>query len=93
MQKSLAEPWADTTHEFGEVFAALVGYVARKTREDILRRTAAGRQRARARGVFRTTTEIIGGRTPGGARPPRGRRAGRRDRAVIRRQPLYDLAT
>lgn len=49
--KSLAEPWADTTHELGEVLAALVGYIARKTREDILRRTSAGRERARARGV------------------------------------------
>jgi DNA invertase Pin-like site-specific DNA recombinase len=30
--KSLAEPWTDTTHELGEVLAALVGYIARKTR-------------------------------------------------------------
>lgn len=49
--KSLAEPWADTTQELGEVLAALVGYVARKTREDILRRTKAGRERAKALGV------------------------------------------
>lgn len=49
--KSLAEPWADTTHELGEVLAALVGYIAKKTREDILRRTSAGRERARQRGV------------------------------------------
>jgi DNA invertase Pin-like site-specific DNA recombinase len=49
--KSLAEPWCDTTDELGEVLAALVGYVARKTREDILRRTAAGRHRAMAAGV------------------------------------------
>ena len=49
--RSLAEPWADTTHELGEVLAALVGYIARKTREDILRRTAAGRERAMQRGV------------------------------------------
>jgi len=49
--RSLAEPWADTTHELGEVLAALVGYIARKTREDILRRTKAGRERAKARGV------------------------------------------
>ena len=49
--RSLAEPWADTTHELGEVLAALVGYIARKTREDILRRTTAGRERARANGV------------------------------------------
>jgi DNA invertase Pin-like site-specific DNA recombinase len=41
--RSLAEPWADTTHELGEVLAALVGYIARKTREDIIRRTTAGR--------------------------------------------------
>ncbi|BAP81914.1 DNA invertase Pin-like site-specific DNA recombinase [Bradyrhizobium diazoefficiens] len=49
--KSLAEPWADTTHELGEVLAALVGYIARKTREDIIRRTSAGRERARQNGV------------------------------------------
>lgn len=49
--KSLAEPWADTTTELGEVLAALVGYIARKTREDILRRTSAGRERARRLGV------------------------------------------
>ncbi|GAA0020210.1 recombinase family protein [Bradyrhizobium diazoefficiens] len=49
--RSLAEPWADTTTEFGEVMAALVGYIARKTRQDILRRTSAGRQRAMAAGV------------------------------------------
>jgi DNA invertase Pin-like site-specific DNA recombinase len=49
--RSLAEPWADTTHELGEVLAALVGYIARKTREDIIRRTTAGRERARANGV------------------------------------------
>jgi DNA invertase Pin-like site-specific DNA recombinase len=49
--RSLAEPWADTTHELGEVLAALVGYIARKTREDIIRRTTAGRERARAKGV------------------------------------------
>jgi DNA invertase Pin-like site-specific DNA recombinase len=49
--KSLAEPWADTTHELGEVLAALVGYIARKTRDDIVRRTTAGRERARANGV------------------------------------------
>ena len=49
--RSLAEPWADTTTEFGEVLAAIVGYIGRKTREDILRRTTAGRARARANGV------------------------------------------
>jgi DNA invertase Pin-like site-specific DNA recombinase len=49
--RSLAEPWVDTTHELGEVLAALVGYIARKTREDIIRRTTAGRERARANGV------------------------------------------
>ncbi len=49
--RSLAEPWADTTHELGEVLAALVGYIARKTRDDIIRRTTAGRERARANGV------------------------------------------
>ncbi|MDR3487395.1 MAG: recombinase family protein [Bradyrhizobium sp.] len=49
--RSQAEPWADTTHELGEVLAALVGYIARKTREDIIRRTSEGRARARANGV------------------------------------------
>lgn len=50
--KSLAEPWADTTHELGEVLAALVGYIAKKTREDILQRTSAGRERARRNGIL-----------------------------------------
>jgi DNA invertase Pin-like site-specific DNA recombinase len=50
--KSLAEPWADTTHELGEVLVALLGYIARKGREDIIRRTSAGRERARANGVI-----------------------------------------
>ena len=49
--RSIAEPWADTTHELGEVLAALIGYIARKTREDILRRTAEGRARAIAMGI------------------------------------------
>jgi DNA invertase Pin-like site-specific DNA recombinase len=49
--KSLAEPWADTTTEFGEVMVALVAYIARKTREDIIRRTTAGRERAMTKGV------------------------------------------
>lgn len=49
--KSLAEPWADTTHDLSEVLAALVGYIARKTREDIIRCTTAGRERAMLRGV------------------------------------------
>lgn len=49
--RSLAEPWADTTTELGEVLAALAGYIARKTRQDILRRTSAGRERAMAAGV------------------------------------------
>jgi len=49
--KSLAEPWADTTTELGEVLAALVGYIGRKTRQDIIRRTTAGRERAIAAGV------------------------------------------
>jgi DNA invertase Pin-like site-specific DNA recombinase len=33
------------------VLAALVGYIARKTRGDIIRRTTAGRERAKANGV------------------------------------------
>jgi DNA invertase Pin-like site-specific DNA recombinase len=49
--RSPAEPWADTTHELGEVLAALVGYIARKMRDDIIRRTSAGRERARFNGV------------------------------------------
>ncbi|WP_316397178.1 recombinase family protein [Bradyrhizobium sp. 33ap4] len=49
--RSLAEPWADTTTELGEVLAALVGYIARKTRDDIVRRTTAGREHARQNGV------------------------------------------
>jgi DNA invertase Pin-like site-specific DNA recombinase len=49
--KSLAEPWANTTDELGEVLASLVGYIARKTRQDIVRRTSEGRRRAVAAGV------------------------------------------
>jgi DNA invertase Pin-like site-specific DNA recombinase len=49
--RSLAEPWADTTTELGEILAAIVGYIGKKSREDILRRTALGRERAKANGV------------------------------------------
>jgi len=49
--RSLAEPYVDMEHELGELFAALVGYAARKSRDDIIRRTSAGRVRARAMGV------------------------------------------
>ena len=73
--KSLAEPWADTTHELGEVLAALVGYIARKTREDILRRTAAGRERARLRGVKFGAAQALAGATKSGASPTPIRRA------------------
>jgi DNA invertase Pin-like site-specific DNA recombinase len=67
--KSLAKPWADTTHELGEVLAALVGCIARKTREDILRRTAAGRERARLRGVKFGAAQALAGATKLGASP------------------------
>jgi DNA invertase Pin-like site-specific DNA recombinase len=49
--RSLSEPWADTTNELGEVLAALVGYIARKTREDIIHCTSEGRKRAREKGI------------------------------------------
>jgi DNA invertase Pin-like site-specific DNA recombinase len=50
--KSLAEPWADTTLELGEVLAVLVGYIARKTREDInSANRCTGRDRALTSGV------------------------------------------
>jgi DNA invertase Pin-like site-specific DNA recombinase len=49
--RSLAEPWIEQTHELEEIFAAFHGWVARKTREDIIRRTSAGRERARLKGV------------------------------------------
>lgn len=49
--RSLAEPWADTTHELGELHAAFIGYIARRTRDDIVRRTTDGRRKARERGV------------------------------------------
>ena len=48
--RSLAEPLPDAD-DLGEVLAALYGYVARKSRLDLLRRTAAGRARAKAMGV------------------------------------------
>jgi DNA invertase Pin-like site-specific DNA recombinase len=49
--RSLAEPWIDTTNEFGEILAAIVGYFAHKTWADVIRRTTAGRERAKANGV------------------------------------------
>jgi DNA invertase Pin-like site-specific DNA recombinase len=49
--RSLAEPWIDTTNEFGEILAAVVGYFAHRTWVDVIRRTAAGRERAKANGV------------------------------------------
>lgn len=49
--KSLAEPFVDPTSGLEEIFAALVGWVARKTRDDIAQRTKAGRERARQNGV------------------------------------------
>jgi DNA invertase Pin-like site-specific DNA recombinase len=61
--KSLAEPCADTTHELGEALAALVVYIAQKTREDILRLTAAGRERARLRGVKFGAAQALTGAT------------------------------
>ena len=73
--KFLAEPWADTTHELGEVLAALVGYIARKTREDILGRTAAGRERARLRGVKFGAAQALAGATKSGVSPTPIRRA------------------
>jgi len=49
--RSLAEPWADTTQPFGEVLVALVGWLARQSRDDIVRRTKAGREKAMANGI------------------------------------------
>jgi DNA invertase Pin-like site-specific DNA recombinase len=49
--KSLAEPWINQAHDLDEIFAALAGWAARKARDDIIRRTSAGRERARQRGV------------------------------------------
>ena len=74
--KFLAEPVGGApTHELGEVLAALVGYIARKTREDILGRTAAGRERARLRGVRFGAAQALAGATKSGASPPPIRRA------------------
>lgn len=49
--RSLAEPYVDATTPIGEVFAALVGFQGRKSWDDLIFRTRAGRERARARGV------------------------------------------
>jgi DNA invertase Pin-like site-specific DNA recombinase len=49
--KSLAEPFIDPANELDEIFAALVGWVARKTKDDILQRTSTGHERARRKGV------------------------------------------
>jgi DNA invertase Pin-like site-specific DNA recombinase len=49
--RSLTEPWADPAHDFGEIMAAIVGYFAHRTWVDVIRRTTAGRERAKANGV------------------------------------------
>lgn len=49
--RSLCEGWADTTQPFGEVLVALVGWLARQSRDDIVRRTKAGQKKARAEGI------------------------------------------
>jgi len=72
----LINPWRSRGgHHAGEVLAALVGYIARKTREDILRRTAAGRERARLRGVKFGAAQALAGATKSGASPTPIRRA------------------
>ncbi|MET4802818.1 recombinase family protein [Bradyrhizobium sp. LB11.1] len=49
--KSLAQPWIKPTDGLSELFAALQGYFDHRVWDDIMRRTRAGRERARANGV------------------------------------------
>jgi DNA invertase Pin-like site-specific DNA recombinase len=49
--RSLEQPWADTTTPGGEMVTTIFLAFAELDRKDILKRTAAGRVRARARGV------------------------------------------
>ncbi|WP_442894523.1 hypothetical protein [Bradyrhizobium sp. AZCC 1588] len=70
--KSLAEPWADTPR-IGRSAGGTGRVLARKTRED--RRTAAGRERARLRGVKFGAAQALAGPTKSGASPTPIRRA------------------
>lgn len=49
--RSLAEPSVVTDGELTEIFAALIGWAARKNRDELLRRTSEGRISARQKGV------------------------------------------
>jgi hypothetical protein len=76
----------------GEVLAALIGYIARKTREDILRRTKAGRERARERGVkFGPQAKTQRQPTTAGPAAPVCRRACCHDCQLSLRQRQHNL--
>ncbi|HEY2531757.1 MAG TPA: recombinase family protein [Xanthobacteraceae bacterium] len=49
--RSLAEPFLDTTSDFGEIIFAILGVAAKLERRRILERTARGRADAKANGV------------------------------------------
>src|SRR6185312_92417 len=49
--RSLAEPWADTATSTGRLMIAVLGGLAEFERDLIRKRTAEGRERAKARGV------------------------------------------
>ena len=49
--RSPAEPFLDTTSDFGEIIFAILGVAAKLERRRILERTARGRADAMARGV------------------------------------------
>jgi DNA invertase Pin-like site-specific DNA recombinase len=49
--RSLAEPFLDTTSDFGEIIFAILGIAAKLERCRILERTARGRADAKANGV------------------------------------------
>jgi DNA invertase Pin-like site-specific DNA recombinase len=49
--RSLAEPYLDTTSDFAEIVFAILGVAAKLERRRILERTAEGRSRAKAQGT------------------------------------------
>ena len=66
--RSLAEPYLDTTSDFAEIVFAILGVAAKLERRRILERTAEGRSRAKAQGTHM-------GRPPSLTRPNRKRQS------------------
>src|ERR1700676_1380124 len=76
--------------ELGEVLAALAGYIARKTREDIIRRTTAGREPAKANGFkFGRKPKL----SPAQRRPALAHRAAGESQSAIARSYQVSCST